>query len=216
MSNSPSIDTIFTTSPIIPVLALDSVDDAKAIADVLCEGGLKVLEITLRTEAALECIEALRQAMPEAIVGAGTVMTAEQLKQAENAGAQFAFAPGWTETLASAAQAGSLPFVPGVATASEVMRCIEQGYHHLKFFPAEAMGGRETLNAWAGPFPEVAFCPTGGVKHTNVIDYLMLKNVSCVGGSWLVSQDWVASKSWEKMRLATRAIVEKIEGFQNG
>ena len=170
-------------------------------------GGIKVLEITLRTPIALEAIRLISQEVKEAIVGAGTITTPEQLKAAEEAGAVFAISPGLTPALLSAAKEGNIALIPGISTLSELMVGMEAGLDHFKFFPAEAAGGIPMLKAIAGPIPQVTFCPTGGISPENYNAYLSLKNVACVGGSWLVPEDAVKEKNWDKVtELAKLAI----------
>jgi 2-dehydro-3-deoxyphosphogluconate aldolase/(4S)-4-hydroxy-2-oxoglutarate aldolase len=180
-----SIDEIMAAAPVIPVLVIDRIEDAVPIAEALVGGGLPVLEVTLRTPVALDAIRAMR-AVPGAIVGAGTVRDPDQLAAAINAGAQFAVSPGFTERLAKAAV---IPWLPGVATAGEVMRALDCGLTRLKFFPASAAGGLPALKALSAVFREVRFCPTGGISQTTAPEWLALPSVACVGGSWLVPAD---------------------------
>ena len=177
------------------------------LADALCAGGVRVIEITLRSDAARSAIEAVAKARPEVVVGAGTVRDARSLRAARDAGAQFAVSPGFTPALHAAAAAAALPWLPGVATASEILLAQEAGHALLKFFPAEAAGGTRALRAFASVFPEVGFCPTGGVTAENVSSYLELPNVVCVGGTWLAPQALVAAQHWSKIHeLAARAV----------
>lgn len=182
------IDGLLGIAPVIPVLVIDRVEDAVPIATALVSGGLPVIEVTLRTEAALSAIKAIRD-VPGAIIGAGTVLTANDVKAAVDAGAEFLVSPGLTDHLARAAADERASFLPGISSASEVMRAIEHGYFRLKFFPAEASGGRSKLNALATVFPTVRFCPTGGITQQSAADWLALPAVACVGGSWLVPRD---------------------------
>ena len=184
MSWGLSIDNILAAAPVIPVLVIDRVEDSAPLARALVEGGLPVLEVTLRTPAALAAITAM-QAVPGAIVGAGTVLDPEQLHAARGAGAEFAVSPGLTDALAEAADDAGLAHLPGVATASEIMRALDLGYSRLKFFPAEAAGGVAMLKALSAAFGEVRFCPTGGITEGNAQSWLDLPAVACVGGSWL-------------------------------
>ncbi|GEQ99016.1 hypothetical protein JCM17844_26530 [Iodidimonas gelatinilytica] len=161
-----AIHTIMTTAPVIPVLAIDHIEHAVPLAQALVAGGLRVLEITLRTDAAIPAIEAMAQQVPGAIVGAGTIRTPDDLKRVEQAGARFAVSPGLTDAVAKAAQTSTVPLLPGVATASEVMRANDHGFDHLKFFPAESSGGVAAIKNFSGPFPNVFFCPTGGINAT--------------------------------------------------
>lgn len=184
---------------VIPVLVIDDLTHAVPLARALCAGGLKLLEITLRTPAALPSIAAIAEALPEVVVGAGTVRSASDAARAHEAGARFAVGPGYTAALGDACIELGLPYLPGVATASEVMTALDDGYDVLKFFPAEAAGGLAMLNALAGPFPDVAFCPTGGIDAKNAQAYLAQANVLCVGGSWIALRAEVADGNWAKV-----------------
>lgn len=179
------IDDVMTAAPVIPVLVLDGTHDPRGLAETLVEAGLPVLEVTLRTPHALDAIRAMAD-VPGAIVGAGTVLNADHLAQARDAGAQFIVAPGLTEPLTRAAIDSGLAYLPGVATASDIMRGLDLGLRRFKFFPAESSGGIPVLKALSGPFGNVRFCPTGGVKPQTVADWLAVPAVTCVGGSWLV------------------------------
>lgn len=192
-------------APVIPVLVVQDLSSAVELARALVAGGLPVLEVTLRTPAALPAIRAMAQ-VPGAVVGAGTVLTAAQMRAAREAGAQFAVAPGATLALIAAAEAEGVPLLPGAQTCSEVMRLLEQGYSVQKFFPAEAIGGAEALKSIAGPLPQVTFCPTGGITAARAPDYLRLPNVACVGGSWVAPAAAVAAGDWDMVtRLAQAA-----------
>ncbi|ALG60345.1 MULTISPECIES: bifunctional 4-hydroxy-2-oxoglutarate aldolase/2-dehydro-3-deoxy-phosphogluconate aldolase [Citromicrobium] len=182
-----TIEEIMRTAPVIPVLVVDRLEDAMPMAEALVSGGLRVLEVTLRTPVALDAIRAMRE-VDGAIVGAGTVVDQEQLQAAIDAGAQFIVSPGLTEALGRAAIRAQVPFLPGVATAGDIMRGLELGLEHFKFFPAEANGGIPALKALAGPFGGLKFCPTGGIRQETAADWLALDQVLCVGGSWLVPQ----------------------------
>jgi 2-dehydro-3-deoxyphosphogluconate aldolase / (4S)-4-hydroxy-2-oxoglutarate aldolase len=173
-------------APVIPVVVLDDAAVAVPLARALVAGGLPAIEVTLRTGAALETIAAIAAAVPEAVVGAGTVTTAAQVGAARDAGARFLVAPGQSPALLDALQASALPFLAGTATASDLVALRERGITTAKFFPAEAMGGTATLKALGGPFPEMRFCPTGGIDAARAPAYLALPNVACVGGSWMV------------------------------
>jgi 2-dehydro-3-deoxyphosphogluconate aldolase/(4S)-4-hydroxy-2-oxoglutarate aldolase len=185
--------------PVIPVIVIDSVDDAVPLARALVEGGVRVLEVTLRTPAALACIEAMARAVPEAIVGAGTVRTAADARAARDAGCAFAVSPGYTSVVAQACRDAALPLLPGVATASEVMAASADGHSFLKFFPAVAAGGIAMLKALAGPFPDVAFCPTGGITLQTAPQFLALPNVKVCGGSWLTPAEAVSARDWSRI-----------------
>ncbi|KTD23461.1 2-deydro-3-deoxyphosphogluconate aldolase/4-hydroxy-2-oxoglutarate aldolase [Legionella lansingensis] len=190
---------LFSQSPIIPVIVLHDLASALPLAKALISGGINVLEITLRTPAALAAIRLLRQEIPEALVGAGTVTSVLQLRQCIEAGAQFAISPGLTRELLQAAWEEDIPFIPGAASISELMEGMAVGYRHFKFFPAEALGGLTMLKAIHGPFPELCFCATGGVNEKNFLDYLSLPNVECVGGSWIVPNEAIKQKSWYRI-----------------
>jgi 2-dehydro-3-deoxyphosphogluconate aldolase / (4S)-4-hydroxy-2-oxoglutarate aldolase len=200
---------IFGTGPVIAVVTIDRAADAVPLAQALSAGGIRVIEVTLRTPAALAAIAAIaamtRRGL-DAIVGAGTVRTAEDMLAAGVAGAHFLVSPGYTEVLNEAARAAAVPWLPGVATASEIMRAHGAGHAHLKFFPAEAAGGQRAVRAFATVFPEVVFCPTGGVDAQNAPAYLALPNVGCVGGSWVAPAAAIARGDWDEIQeLASRA-----------
>ena len=192
--------------PVIPVIVLDRVGDAVPLARALVAGGVRVLEVTLRTPAALACIEAIARAVPEAIVGAGTLRSAADARAARDAGSAFGVSPGYTKALGAACRDIGLPLLPGVATASEVMAAQADGIDFLKFFPATAAGGLPMLKALAGPFPDVVFCPTGGITAQTAPQFLALPNVKVCGGSWLTPADAVAAADWGRItRLAHEA-----------
>jgi 2-dehydro-3-deoxyphosphogluconate aldolase/(4S)-4-hydroxy-2-oxoglutarate aldolase len=193
-------------APVIPVLTIERVADAVPLARALVKGGLPVLEVTLRTPVALDALRAMAAEVPEAMVGAGTVLNAEQLDQAKRAGARFLVSPGCTRALAAAAGASGLPFLPGVQTVSEAMALSEQGFRLMKFFPADQAGGLGWLKAVAAPLAGLSFCPTGGIGADTASSYLALPNVACVGGSWVTPRDAVAAGDWQKIeRLAAAA-----------
>lgn len=191
-------------SPVIPVLTVSDVEQAAPMARALVAGGLKALEVTLRTPAALEAVSAMAKAAPEAVVGAGTLRTPEDIRKAKAAGARFGVSPGATEELLSAARAEGLDMLPGVATVSEAMRWAEDGYRTFKFFPAGPAGGVAMLKAWQAPLPDLSFCPTGGVSLETASDYLALANVVCVGGSWVVPADALAAGDWARVEALAR------------
>lgn len=198
---------VFASGPVVPVLVIENVEDAVPIAEALIAGGIKVLEVTLRTPAAIEVIRAIADNCPEAIVGAGTVTNAKQLQQVTEAGAKFAISPGLTSDLLDAGNEGSIALIPGIASISELMKGLDKGYTDFKFFPAEASGGVQSLKSIGGPFPNVKFCPTGGINPGNYKDYLSLDNVMCCGGSWLCPDAIVKEKRWEEItRLASEAV----------
>ncbi|WP_418594199.1 bifunctional 4-hydroxy-2-oxoglutarate aldolase/2-dehydro-3-deoxy-phosphogluconate aldolase [Ponticoccus sp. (in: a-proteobacteria)] len=192
-------------APVIPVLVVDDAAQAKGLAGALVRGGLPVLEVTLRTPAALDVIREMAR-VAGGVVGAGTLLTPKDVQNAVDAGAQFGVSPGATDTVLSACEEAGLPLLPGAATSSEVMRLLERGYTVQKFFPAEANGGAPALKAIGAPIPQVTFCPTGGVSMANVADYLSLSNVLCCGGSWVAPKDRVAAGDWGAIeRLAAEA-----------
>ena len=187
---------LLTLSPVIPVIVIEDLTSAIGLAQALAAGGIRALEVTLRSPAALDAIQAISEQVPDAVVGVGTVRTPGQLESALKAGARFSVSPGLTEDLAHAAAHCGVPFLPGVATASEAMRAAELGFSALKLFPAEAVGGAALLKSWWGPLPELRFCPTGGVHANNMAAYLSLPNVACVGGSWLTPKSAVQGRQW--------------------
>ncbi|SEP55133.1 bifunctional 4-hydroxy-2-oxoglutarate aldolase/2-dehydro-3-deoxy-phosphogluconate aldolase [Thalassovita taeanensis] len=188
-------ETLCRTAPVIPVLVIDNVATAKPLAQALVRGGLPVLEVTLRTPAALEVIRAMAD-VAGGIVGAGTVLTPEDVRAAKAAGARFAVSPGATDRLLDACEAEDLPLLPGAATATEAMRLLERGYRVQKFFPAETSGGAPALKAIGAPLPQILFCPTGGITLANAADYLSLPNTACVGGSWVAPKSMIQSQDW--------------------
>jgi len=202
-----SIDKILNVAPVMPVMVVERLEDAVPLARALYEGGLKVLEITLRTPVALDAVKAMRKDLPEdAVIGVGTVVTPEDLQQALDAGAQFMVSPGTTPELVEAARKSPVPLLPGVATPTEAMHLYAQGFKHLKFFPAEAAGGVPMLKSIGGPLPQITFCPTGGVSLENAPSYLALPNVACVGGTWMAPKKLIASQSWTEIKtLASEA-----------
>jgi len=198
---------IFSQGPVVPVLVIKDVEHAVPLAKALIAGGIKVLEVTLRTEAALEVIARIAKEVPEAIIGAGTVTNRTQLQQVIDAGAKFAISPGLTSDLLTAGNEGSIALIPGISSISELMTAIDHGYTHLKFFPAEASGGVKALKAIGGPFPDIKFCPTGGISPSNYTDYLALPSVRCAGGSWLAPEDAMINGEWDKItELAKQAV----------
>lgn len=202
-------DVILNTCPVMPVMVIQDLEDAVPLARALVEGGIKVLEITLRTPIALDAIKVISQEVQGAIVGAGTITTPEQLAAAEQAGAVFAISPGLTPRLLEAGIAGNIALIPGISTLSELMLGMEYGLDHFKFFPAEAAGGIPMLKSIAGPIPGVTFCPTGGISPENYHSYLQLSNVACVGGSWLAPVDVVKSKNWTKVTELAKQAIER-------
>jgi len=195
---------VMQDAPVIPVIVLNDVAHAVPMARALVAGGIRMLEVTLRTSQALACIEAIAKEVPEAIVGAGTVRNAADAKAAANAGAKFAVSPGYTPSVGQACRDVGLSLLPGVATGSEIMMAQEDGYTELKFFPAMQAGGSAMLKAWGGPFFDVRFCPTGGVTAQNASEFLSLPNVACVGGSWLVPAEALANGDWARIEKLAR------------
>jgi 2-dehydro-3-deoxyphosphogluconate aldolase / (4S)-4-hydroxy-2-oxoglutarate aldolase len=198
---SLAIADVLAMAPVIPVVVIEDAGDAVALARALVRGGLPVIEITLRTAAALEAIGLVRRELPDAIVGAGTVVFAEQIGAALTAGAQFLVTPGTSPTLLDALETSGAPFLPGAATASELVALAERGVSVAKFFPASEAGGPEMLRALAGPFPGMRFCPTGGLDQGRAAHYLALANVACVAGSWMLPSSKVRSRDWETIRV---------------
>jgi 2-dehydro-3-deoxyphosphogluconate aldolase/(4S)-4-hydroxy-2-oxoglutarate aldolase len=202
---------VMQDAPVIPVIVLNDVAHAVPMARALVAGGIRMLEVTLRTPQALACMEAIAKEVPDAVVGAGTVRSAADAKAAANAGAKFAVSPGYTSAVGQACRDQGLSLLPGVATGSEIMMAQEDGYTELKFFPAIQAGGPAMLKAWGGPFFDVRFCPTGGVTPQNASEFLSLSNVACVGGSWLVPADALAQGDWARIeRLAREACQLKL------
>ena len=191
--------------PVMPVIVIDDAKYAVQMAEALRDGGVTVLEITLRTDAALTAMREISKALPDVIVGAGTVLNADQLKQAADAGAQFAISPGLTKSLLKAGASSNISLLPGAATASEVQLALEYGLHTLKFFPAEAAGGTAMLKSFYGPFSQIRFCPTGGISTSNAGQYLSLPNVACVGGSWLTPAAEMKAGNWRALTELARA-----------
>jgi 2-dehydro-3-deoxyphosphogluconate aldolase/(4S)-4-hydroxy-2-oxoglutarate aldolase len=204
-----SAEKILTTGPVVPVIVVNKLEHAVPMAKALVAGGVRVLEVTLRTPVAMEALRLMIKEVPDAIVGAGTVINTQQLQEVTEAGAQFVISPGITEPLLKAAVEGPVPLIPGISTVSELMTGMDYGLREFKFFPAEANGGVKALQAIGGPFPQVRFCPTGGISPANYRDYLALKSVLCIGGSWLVPNDALESGDWDRI---TRLAREAVEG----
>ncbi|GAA7406529.1 bifunctional 4-hydroxy-2-oxoglutarate aldolase/2-dehydro-3-deoxy-phosphogluconate aldolase [Helicobacter pylori] len=190
---------VLQISPIVPVVVVENIKDAVPLAQSLIEGGIPIIEVTLRSGCALEAIELIAKNVPKMRVGAGTILNPTQLEQAQNRGAEFLISPGLTIKLLEYAKKKDMPLIPGVSSSSEVMQALELGYSALKFFPAEYCGGVKLLNAFNGPFKGVKFCPTGGISADNMRSYLDLENVLCVGGSWLTPKNLVQNKEWDKI-----------------
>ncbi|WP_219029423.1 bifunctional 4-hydroxy-2-oxoglutarate aldolase/2-dehydro-3-deoxy-phosphogluconate aldolase [Helicobacter pylori] len=190
---------VLQISPIVPVVVIENIKDAVPLAQSLIEGGIQIIEVTLRSSCALEAIELIAKNVPKMRVGAGTILNPTQLEQAQNRGAEFLISPGLTIKLLEYAKKKDMPLIPGVSSSSEVMQALELGYSALKFFPAEYCGGVKLLDAFNGPFKGVKFCPTGGISTDNMRSYLNLENVLCVGGSWLTPKNLIQNKEWDKI-----------------
>jgi len=191
--------------PVIPVIVIQKLEHAVPLAQALVAGGVRVLEVTLRTPVALQAMEAMARAVPEAIVGAGTLRSVADVQAAKNAGCQFGVSPGYTDALAAACKDVGLPLLPGVSTASEVMQASSAGFQFLKLFPAVAVGGVNLLKALSGPFPDIAFCPTGGITPETAPQFLALSNVKVCGGSWLTPQDAMDAGDWGRITALAKA-----------
>jgi 2-dehydro-3-deoxyphosphogluconate aldolase/(4S)-4-hydroxy-2-oxoglutarate aldolase len=198
---------VLREGPVVPVMVINRLEHAVPLAKALVAGGIRVLEITLRTPVAVEAMAAISREVPGAIVGAGTVTSGEELDAVAAAGAVFAISPGLTAELLDAANRGPIPLIPGIATVSELMTGLARGYDHFKFFPAGPAGGVKMLQAFAGPFPRVTFCPTGGITEVNYRDYLALTNVACVGGSWVAPQGAMDQGDWAQITALAREAI---------
>ncbi|MEU2673852.1 bifunctional 4-hydroxy-2-oxoglutarate aldolase/2-dehydro-3-deoxy-phosphogluconate aldolase [Streptomyces sp. NPDC007164] len=197
---------VLDLAPVVPVVVLEDAADAVPLARALVAGGLPAIEVTLRTAAAPDAIRAIAAEVPDAVVGAGTVISGRNVSDTVAAGARFLVSPGWTDRLLDAMKASGVPFLPGVSTTSEVVALLERGVTEMKFFPAEAAGGTAYLKALSAPLPQARFCPTGGISLGSAPSYLALPNVGCVGGSWMVPADAIAAKDWARVeRLACEA-----------
>jgi 2-dehydro-3-deoxyphosphogluconate aldolase/(4S)-4-hydroxy-2-oxoglutarate aldolase len=204
VTDSISALDVMRDAPVIPVIVLHDVKDAVPLARALVAGGIRMLEVTLRTREALECIEIISKEVPEAVAGAGTIRSAADAQASALAGAKFGVSPGYTRAVGKACHDLGLPLLPGVATGSEIMLAQEDGFTELKFFPAVQAGGLAMLKAWQGPFGDVKFCPTGGVHAGNAHEFLALANVACVGGSWIVPTDAIAAGDWSRIEALAR------------
>ncbi|PZT69605.1 keto-deoxy-phosphogluconate aldolase [Streptomyces sp. SW4] len=207
MTSSPSAAasaSVLDLAPVVPVVVVEDAADAVPLARALVAGGLPAIEVTLRTPAALDAIRAVAAEVPDAVVGAGTVITPGQVADAVAAGARFLVSPGWTEALLDAMRGSGVPFLPGVSTTSEVVALLERGVREMKFFPAEAAGGTAYLKSLAGPLPGARFCPTGGIGPASAPEYLALPNVGCVGGSWMLPKEAVAARDWDRVTALAR------------
>ncbi|MEU3736063.1 bifunctional 4-hydroxy-2-oxoglutarate aldolase/2-dehydro-3-deoxy-phosphogluconate aldolase [Streptomyces sp. NPDC032198] len=203
-SSAAAAASVLDLAPVVPVVVVEDVADAVPLARALVAGGLPAIEVTLRTPAALDAIRAIAAEVPDAVVGAGTVISPRGVADSVDAGARFLVSPGWTDTLLAAMKASGVPFLPGVSTTSEVVALLERGVHEMKFFPAEAAGGTAYLKSLGGPLPQARFCPTGGIGLASAPSYLALPNVGCVGGSWMLPADAVAAKDWPRIEALAR------------
>lgn len=206
-SSAPSAS-VLDLAPVVPVVVVEDAADAVPLARALVAGGLPAIEVTLRTPAALDAVRAIAAEVPDAVVGAGTVITPGQVDEVVAAGARFLVSPGWTDGLLESMRASGVPFLPGVSTVSEVVALLERGVREMKFFPARAAGGTAYLKAIAGPLPQARFCPTGGIGPDSAPDYLALPNVACVGGSWMLPADAVAARDWARIERLARAAAD--------
>ncbi|MFD5481895.1 bifunctional 4-hydroxy-2-oxoglutarate aldolase/2-dehydro-3-deoxy-phosphogluconate aldolase [Streptomyces hawaiiensis] len=204
MASPPLPASVLDLAPVVPVVVIEDADDAVPLARALVAGGLPAIEVTLRTPVALEAIGEIAREVPGAVVGAGTVIRPGQVAEAVVAGSRFLVSPGWTDVLLEAMRASGVPFLPGVSTASEVVALLERGVREMKFFPAQAAGGTAYLRSLSGPLPQARFCPTGGIGPASAPDYLALPNVGCVGGSWMLPQDAVAARDWDRVEALAR------------
>ncbi|MCL4108314.1 UNVERIFIED_CONTAM: hypothetical protein GTU68_065342 [Idotea baltica] len=200
-----------TSSPIIPVIEIDDVSQAIDLANALIDGGINVLEITLRTPAAIDSIRLLAKEVPSAIVGAGTVLNPSDLSRVRDAGASFAISPGCTDRLLKRATDINFPLIPGLSTGSELMKGLDLGYTHFKLFPATSVGGLSLLKSFSGPFQQAKFCPTGGINESNYLDFLALNNVLCAGGSWVAPTNLVKAGNFKKITEITASAIAKFK-----
>lgn len=205
-----SAENIFSQGPVVPVLVIKDLQHAVPLAKALMAGGINVLEVTLRTPVAVEAIARIAQEVPDAIVGAGTITNQQQLEEVTQAGAKFAISPGMTRELLEAGNNGPIPLIPGISSTSDLMKGLDQGYTHFKFFPAESSGGVKAIKSISGPFPDVVFCPTGGITPQTYNNYLVVPNVRCVGGSWLAPDEAMESGDWDKITQLAKAAVDGV------
>ncbi|MGW3151463.1 MULTISPECIES: bifunctional 4-hydroxy-2-oxoglutarate aldolase/2-dehydro-3-deoxy-phosphogluconate aldolase [Streptomyces] len=204
MSAMPPSPSLLDLAPVVPVVVVEDAADAVPLARALVSGGLPAIEVTLRTPAALDAIRAIAAEVPDAVVGAGTVIAPAQVTECMAAGARFLVSPGWTDALLDAMRASGVPFLPGVSTTTEVVALLERGVREMKFFPAQAAGGTAYLRSLAGPLPQARFCPTGGIGPVNAPEYLSLPNVGCVGGTWMIPADAVGARDWGRVEALAR------------
>ena len=203
---------LLRTAGILPVVTVDSVDQARRLADALLEGGLRSIELTLRTPVALEALAALKRDLPDVVIGAGTVLTSEQVRQSIDAGADFLVTPGTPPALADALAQAPIPVVPGGATPTEFLALMARGFRVCKLFPANAVGGLAMLKGLAGPLAGLVLCPTGGINEDNAAEFLAQPNVACIGGSWMVPRPWLAAGEWDKVRETSRRAAAIVAG----
>ena len=201
---------------ILPVVTVDSIEQAKRLADALLEGGLRSIELTLRTPAALDVLAALKRDLPDIVIGAGTVLTTEQIRQSIDAGADFLVTPGTPPAMADALAQASIPVVPGGATPTEFLALMARGFRVCKLFPANAVGGLAMLKGLAGPLAELKLCPTGGISEANAAEFLAQPNVVCIGGSWMVPKQWLAAGEWSKVSEASAKAAAIVQHARNG
>jgi 2-dehydro-3-deoxyphosphogluconate aldolase/(4S)-4-hydroxy-2-oxoglutarate aldolase len=207
MNTSKSLDTLLSRTPVLPVVTIDDASNAVPLARALVRGGINAIEVTLRTTEALEAINLIATQLPDMLVGAGTVLSPRDLQACTAAGAVFAVSPGATPALLNSAHSAPIPLLPGISTTSDIMAGIEHGFEFFKFFPASACGGVEALKAFAGPFAQLRFCPTGGITLQTAPSYLALKNVVCIGGSWITPTAAIQKGDWQTIeRLAREAV----------
>nr|WP_299242057.1 bifunctional 4-hydroxy-2-oxoglutarate aldolase/2-dehydro-3-deoxy-phosphogluconate aldolase [uncultured Halomonas sp.] len=208
-TRTTELDSICLRAEVIPVVTIERLEDAVPLGRALVEGGLAVIEVTLRTDCAMEAIKRMNEALPRASIGAGTVLTPAQYRQAEQAGADFVVTPGATDALYRYGVSSPVPMLPGVATVSELMTGWQYGYRRFKFFPAEASGGVAALKSFGAPIPEARFCPTGGITLDNAESYLKLPNVMCVGGSWITPKELIDAEDWDGIRKLAREVADR-------
>jgi len=218
MSTLPNPEPLLRKAGILPVITVHSIDQGHKIAEALLEGGLTTLELTLRTPVALDALKALKRALPKIVIGAGTILDASHIQPAIDAGADFLVTPGTPPALAEALAKAAIPVVPGGATPSEFMALMARGFRACKLFPASAVGGLAMLKGLAGPLPDLVLCPTGGISPSTAADYLAQPNVACIGGSWMLRQDWLDAGEWDKVRASAReaAMLVAVRGLNKG
>ena len=209
-TNSKLMGRLFESCPVVPVLTISTLDEALPLASAIVMGGIRVLEVTLRTSCAFDAISLIREEIPDAIVGGGTVTSVSHLERLKEAGAHFAVSPGLTVELLRRAKELGIPYLPGVSSVSEMMIGLNEGYDFFKFFPAAAVGGVPALKSFQGPFSDVRFCPTGGINEENFRSYLDLPNTLCVGGSWLAPKDLIKSRDWNKIASMSKSLTESL------